>query len=145
LEPVLKQITKNLSFEALFKREQKDPLHFKEGVANRCARVDRDAVGPVRGNFHLAFFAFAPQFEGKPHSHAAVNCVSSVLRGPLREKLYSKDKTGRLKVVSDDMRARGTVYTLHVYGVRRGTLFNRYYDPALVEESQPTEKLELKR
>ena len=173
LEQVLKKITKNITFEALFKREQRDQRHFKESETNRCARLDRDAVGPGRGNYHLAFFAFAPQFEGKPHSHA-VNCVSVVLQGPLQEKLYSQDKTGRLKVIHDDLRERGSVvadlpkktepefihsvsnpspidhkrgsivYSLHIYGACRGTLFNRYYDPSLIEESRPPAKQELK-
>lgn len=164
LEQVLKNITKNLTFEALFKREQKDPQHFKEGVTNRCARLDRDAVGPRKGTYHLAFFAFAPEFEGKPHSHA-VNCVSAVLHGKLGETLYSLDEEGRLKIISDELRARGSVvadlpkpaappfihsvsnpsavdhkrgsivYSLHVYGACRGTLFNHYYDPSLVNKS----------
>jgi hypothetical protein len=170
LERVLKEITKNISFEALFKHDQRDPSHFKKGITDCSAKVDRDAVGPKSGNYHLAFFAFAPQFKGKPHSHQGVNCVSAVLKGPLQEKLYSKDETDQLKVISDEQRSRGSVVadfpgtsqsefihsvsnpsktdianSLHVYKISRGTLFNKYYAaPPSPENKQPATKRELK-
>lgn len=146
----LQTIAQNCSVEGLFSQKQRDKLNFKKDEP-AGQKVTREAVGPRKGQFHVAFFALAPGFRGKPHAHAGVNCVSAVLGGPFTEILYSEKKDGTLVAESKENRAKGSVvadlssanefihsvgnygddevaYSMHVYSVRRGTNFNKYYD-----------------
>jgi predicted metal-dependent enzyme (double-stranded beta helix superfamily) len=116
----------------------------------------------IKGAFHVAFFAFAPGFKGRPHDHTGIHCVSAVLRGPVTEIAYTEDKEGSLIADNIDTREKGSIvsdlssaekfihhvendsdkdiaYSVHIYGIVRGTNFNNYYeDKSINEQSLPT-------
>jgi predicted metal-dependent enzyme (double-stranded beta helix superfamily) len=165
LPAVLENITKSYSYEGLFFRKQRDNLTFKKDEP-QGQKVSREAVGAKKGSFHIAFFALAPGFKGRPHDHTGVNCVSAVLKGPFTEVAYKKESAELLKVDNVEVRERGSVvadfstnaleqqfvhsvgndsreeiaYSVHVYGATKGTNFNNYYEEASIDPS-PSMKL----
>lgn len=150
LPKVLETLTKVYTFEGLFSQKQRDKNSFKkdEPVGQK---VSREAVGPRRGKFHVAFFALAPGFKGRPHDHKSVNCVSGILAGPFTEVMYQINKDGTVTQESENTREKGSVvadladkktfvhsvrndndkkiaYSIHIYGANRKANFNNYHD-----------------
>ncbi len=160
LPGVLKEITKAYTFEGLFSRRQRDKASFKKDKPIQ-EKVERDAVGSKVGAFHVAFFALAPGYKGKPHDHQGVHCVSGVLRGPFTEVVFTQDPQGKIIPDNVETREKGSVvadlatgekfihrvenddekeiaYSVHVYGAPRGTCFNHYYEEESVAASSPS-------
>ena len=153
LPAILKYIANTFSVQGLFTPKQRDAATFMKEEERAEKKLVREVVGPKRGSFHLAFFALASGFKGRPHSHSNVNCVSAVLEGPFTEAVYQEEKDDAITAVAVETREKGNisadlvgadkdkfihsvgnynndkiVYSLHVYGVRRGTNFNSFYD-----------------
>lgn len=148
---LLKRIAQLFSFRDLFTNAQRNAPQFMREEKNPEKRLTREAVGFENENYHLTFFALAPGFRGKAHSHSHVNCTSVVLHGPFTEVLYTQGNQNILSVSSVECRQQGsvnadlasfvntfihsvgnysaeTVYSLHVYGIHKDQAFNCYYD-----------------